>query len=105
LCATATTRAMNRAISGLVGMGEVSAEEVDAGGYHAPAVPAAAMSTPDQYEQIKALFKASGADPVAFATMLDQQGAPEANGIAARVAGMSKVQADALIAELSEAVA
>lgn len=32
LRATATTRAMNRAISGLVGMGEVSAEEVDAGG-------------------------------------------------------------------------
>lgn len=30
LRATATTRAMNRAISGLVGMGEVSAEEVDA---------------------------------------------------------------------------
>lgn len=31
LRATATTRAMNRAISGLVGMGEVSAEEVSAG--------------------------------------------------------------------------
>lgn len=31
LRATATTRAMNRAISGLVGMGEVSAEEIDAG--------------------------------------------------------------------------
>jgi hypothetical protein len=31
LRATATTRAMNRAISGLVGMGEVSAEEMDAG--------------------------------------------------------------------------
>jgi hypothetical protein len=29
LRATATTRAMNRAISGLVGMGEVSAEEID----------------------------------------------------------------------------
>ena len=37
LRATATTRAMNRAISGLVGMGEVSAEEVDAGGASAPA--------------------------------------------------------------------
>jgi hypothetical protein len=35
LRATATTRAMNRAISGLVGMGEVSAEEVDgSGGQH-----------------------------------------------------------------------
>lgn len=31
LRATATTRAMNRAISGLVGMGEVSAEEIDTG--------------------------------------------------------------------------
>lgn len=38
LRATATTRAMNRAISGLVGMGEVSAEEVDSG--PAAAVPA-----------------------------------------------------------------
>lgn len=35
LRATATTRAMNRAISGLVGMGEVSAEEVDASGREA----------------------------------------------------------------------
>lgn len=32
LRATATTRAMNRAISGLVGMGEVSAEEINASG-------------------------------------------------------------------------
>lgn len=40
LRATATTRAMNRAISGLVGMGEVSAEEVDAGhGSNQPAGP------------------------------------------------------------------
>ena len=37
LRATATTRAMNRAISGLVGMGEVSAEEVSADAQ--PAVP------------------------------------------------------------------
>lgn len=32
---TATTRAMNRAISGLVGMGDVSAEEISAGGHEA----------------------------------------------------------------------
>lgn len=38
LRATATTRAKNRAISDLVGMGEVSAEEVSAG--HASAAPA-----------------------------------------------------------------
>jgi hypothetical protein len=40
LRATATTRAMNRAISGLVGMGEVSAEEVSAGDGHAATMPA-----------------------------------------------------------------
>lgn len=44
LRATATTRAMNRAISGLVGMGEVSAEEVSAG--HADAAPVSNPATP-----------------------------------------------------------
>jgi hypothetical protein len=45
LRATATTRAMNRAISGLVGMGEVSAEEMSGGGHTdaAPAIPAHAV--------------------------------------------------------------
>lgn len=47
LRATATTRAMNRAISGLVGMGEVSAEEVDASDHdHGP--PAWAAPAPDE---------------------------------------------------------
>lgn len=46
LCATATTRAKNRAISDLVGMGEVSAEEVDAHGHDGGGAPVDA--TPDQ---------------------------------------------------------
>lgn len=47
LRATATTRAMNRAISGLVGMGEVSAEEVNSQD-HAPEPP------PEASEALKA---------------------------------------------------
>lgn len=39
LLATATTRAKNRAISDLVGMGDVSAEEIDGGGGGAPPMP------------------------------------------------------------------
>jgi hypothetical protein len=39
LRATATTRAMNRAISGLVGMGEVSAEEVSGGNHDTTEIP------------------------------------------------------------------
>lgn len=42
---TATTRAVNRAISNLVGMGAVSAEEVDGGGQHGP--PFGEAATPE----------------------------------------------------------
>lgn len=47
LRATATTRAKNRAISDLVGMGEVSAEEVQPGGESAGAAPAATQEQVD----------------------------------------------------------
>jgi hypothetical protein len=51
LRATATTRAMNRAISGLVGMGEVSAEEVSAG--HADAAPGVQAATGEDKQQAR----------------------------------------------------
>jgi hypothetical protein len=52
LRATATTRAKNRAISDLVGMGEVSAEEVEAGG--GPVMP---LATEEQVATLNAALK------------------------------------------------
>lgn len=50
LRATATTRAKNRAISDLVGMGEVSAEEVEQGGSSSPAFP---LATDEQKTELR----------------------------------------------------
>lgn len=68
LRATATTRAMNRAISGLVGMGEVSAEEVDGAGEHAPAAAhlIGQNDVADLVEALKALTGAGADDKPAI---------------------------------------
>jgi hypothetical protein len=58
LRATATTRAMNRAISGLVGMGEVSAEEVSE-----PSGPALGPPVEDPAPASVALVTIVGGDP------------------------------------------
>lgn len=61
---TAATRAINRAISNLVGMGAVSAEEVDAGGSHDPQRPLGpAYSTDIAKDAGLACVKLAGGDP------------------------------------------
>lgn len=55
LRATATTRAMNRAISGLVGMGEVSAEEVGGAAHDAGPAFGPAANDARQTQMIRAL--------------------------------------------------
>lgn len=87
LRATATTRAKNRAISDLVGMGEVSAEEVENGGGGAALAPA----TPEQNQTVsKALL-----------WLLPEEGKAEAiyNAVAHLFGGeMPGLVADAVIA-------
>jgi hypothetical protein len=71
LPATAVTRATNRAISNLVGFGQVSAEEIDAdvrGGAGTTALPAWASYAPDATVQVAAsqlvkIVQQAGADP------------------------------------------
>jgi len=53
LRATATTRAMNRAISGLVGMGAVSAEEVDTGAREQTGPPYGPAALDEQVAQAR----------------------------------------------------
>lgn len=77
LRATATTRAMNRAISGLVGMGAVSAEEVDSSGGGRTKTPDWAKPAPDDARAAltAALTKVIGHDAVTadFIRMLDER--------------------------------
>ncbi|MGH2746154.1 MAG: hypothetical protein ACRDN8_27415 [Thermoleophilaceae bacterium] len=58
LRATATTRAKNRAIADLVGMGEVSAEEIAAGGEEDEHAEALAAGAPASEELARAAFAA-----------------------------------------------
>ncbi|MGH2716017.1 MAG: hypothetical protein ACRDM7_19470 [Thermoleophilaceae bacterium] len=58
LRATATTRAKNRAIANLVGMGEVSAEEIAAGGEEDEHAEALAAGAPASEELARAAFAA-----------------------------------------------
>jgi hypothetical protein len=90
LRATATTRAKNRAISDLVGMGEVSAEEVDAG-HGSPSAPA--WAAPASQELVNTVGAAIGwliKDPaVAHATV--EQLTADTDGVITAAVGRAVV--------------
>jgi hypothetical protein len=87
LRATATTRAMNRAISGLVGMGAVSAEEAD-GGPH-PTAPEEASVELKQLVRNVCMYLADG-DPTATGEAIDLL-AKQWNGHMPAIAGQAIV--------------
>lgn len=106
LRATATTRAKNRAISDLVGMGEVSAEEIAPGGSAEPQFP---LATKEQQGELRAsleyLFPPEEARALWTAIKLPFGG--ELYGPAARAVSTvilaHKANVDAEVAEAAEA--
>jgi voltage-gated potassium channel Kch len=89
IAAVAVTRATNRAISNLVGMGDLSAEELDgAGAEQAGAVAVATLDADAQREVAQALQKSwPGYDAHRFMEVLGKRlggGVPESAGIALR---------------------
>lgn len=89
---TATTRAKNRAISDLVGMGEVSAEEVDAGGGHHQAGPPYGPEVDDD-------GRVSASKALAYLL------GPEAEGVWGQIKGVAGGYMPALVARSIVAIA
>jgi hypothetical protein len=102
LRATATTRAKNRAISDLVGMGEVSAEEVEQGG--GPVMP---LATEEQVATLNAALKwLLGPDAVSdtWKAISSQCGGSMYGPVANAVIATIKARKDCTDAETQSAV-
>lgn len=101
LRATATTRAMNRAISGLVGMGEVSAEEVDASaGHHQAEEPEASAELQQVVRNALAYLLPDADIDATLAGMVQQLG-----GKLSRSAGQAIVLTAKAVKDKAEATA